>query len=542
MFPDNVSISLKNFKSLKEINNFKIRPLTFLFGKNGSGKNSFIQSLLFLSHNIQNFKEERDYRRMERVNSSFYKSNLFDLIDFDNIKGKYSSENYFSISLTLPIGFETYYKSIDEIDISWIFKNVNSNNAKQIEELKKYFVDSIHLADRATIGFKSIEEYSIEFKFSMQKDSMTSPVELITIKNSKNRVLYQICPNKHSKEAYIQNDIDYSFFEVPWKNEFIKNLFKNDFITGAPLFFRDAYEIDKEQDFQLFINVLSEYLKEQPNEIFWLQSNDLEKEEIIKEIIRSYFLLYFNIPQVVRDFILDISYVPSLRETPKSFYLSENDQFEEDIYYGLLYDLDEKTKFKRLGSATSLDLIEFINKYIRLLKLGDALTLESKNKGNELFAINIIEKGHKINISQSSSGFKQLLPIIYKSYYDTSLSRSRRFVEKMCIIEQPELHLHPSLQASMVEMFLDDQLKHRNFIIETHSEHIIRKVQVLIAKGELDKDRVAVYYFDKDEKTGNTSIKKMELEDNGFFKEPWPDGFFDDSYNLARELIYARKN
>ena len=34
----------------------------------------------------------------------------------------------------------------------------------------------------------------------------------------------------------------------------------------------------------------------------------------------------------------------------------------------------------------------------------------------------------------------------------------------------------------------------------------------------------------------------MELEDNGFFKEPWPDGFFDDSYNLARELIYARKN
>ena len=71
---------------------------------------------------------------------------------------------------------------------------------------------------------------------------------------------------------------------------------------------------------------------------------------------------------------------------------------------------------------------------------------------------------------------------------------------------------------------------------------MIRKIQVLIAKGDIDKNRVAVYYFNKDEKSGTTSIKEMEMEENGFFKEPWPDGFFDDSYNLARELIYARKN
>ena len=91
-------------------------------------------------------------------------------------------------------------------------------------------------------------------------------------------------------------------------------------------------------------------------------------------------------------------------------------------------------------------------------------------------------------------------------------------------------------------MFLDRQLENRNFIIETHSEHIIRKVQVLIANGKLDKDRVAVYYFDKDEKSGITSVRKMELEDNGFFKEPWPDGFFDDSFNLSMELLTAKRN
>jgi len=76
--------------------------------------------------------------------------------------------------------------------------------------------------------------------------------------------------------------------------------------------------------------------------------------------------------------------------------------------------------------------------------------------------------------------------------------------------------------------------------IETHSEHLIRKIQVLIANGELDRDKVSVMYFDNNE--GSTKIKKMEIEENGFFKEPWPYGFFDDSANLSWELLTANKN
>ena len=80
-------------------------------------------------------------------------------------------------------------------------------------------------------------------------------------------------------------------------------------------------------------------------------------------------------------------------------------------------------------------------------------------------------------------------------------------------------------------------------IIETHSEHLIRKLQVLIAKGELAREKVGVWYFKK--VNGITKVEKMEIDENGLFKNDWPDGFFDDSTDLTMELFEAlrkRKN
>ena len=88
----NKSLNIRNFKCLQDIE-LEIKPLTFLFGKNGTGKSSLIQALLFLSHNIQKFQSEREYERRERINTSFYSSDIFDLINFNEAKSKYSNKN-----------------------------------------------------------------------------------------------------------------------------------------------------------------------------------------------------------------------------------------------------------------------------------------------------------------------------------------------------------------------------------------------------------------------------------------------------------------
>jgi predicted ATPase len=68
-------------------------------------------------------------------------------------------------------------------------------------------------------------------------------------------------------------------------------------------------------------------------------------------------------------------------------------------------------------------------------------------------------------------------------------------------------------------------------------------LQISIAKNPKFKERIAVYYFDNS--SGETLIKEIEFEDNGFFKEPWPEGFFDEASDLAYALLEAqigRKN
>ncbi|HMU44267.1 MAG TPA: DUF3696 domain-containing protein [Ignavibacteriaceae bacterium] len=557
MSSNNISISLKNFKSLREINDLEIKPLTFLFGKNGSGKSSFIQSLLFLSHTIQNANLEIDQYRNERVNTSYYKSKYFEFLSFNEISTKLFEENEVDFEIKLPVGFITYGKEFDDIKIDpKILENENLDSIKKMSaEIIQYFSELTFMYEKELTGtapdvFTKIETYFIGFNFVEQKNLFELPLDSITLKDANKKYIYKYYFKKTSNKPYEDyNIIEYSFFEDPPKNDFVKNLFSSS-LYGSPIFSQNYADSAIEEKFELLMMVLSEVIKTGKYEVYWLGLNEVDKEKLIKGIIYTFLLLYNIIPQRINYLFKNISYVPALRETPKSNYLCEYEQFGKDIYYGLLYDLDDRTKYidrstlgllKKRGVTQTLK--EFINKHIKRLGLGEEIILEQISPGNSLYGLYLIEKGQKINFSQTSSGFKQLLPIIYKAY--TTIGGYDRFSQDICIIEQPELHLHPSLQANLVNVFLDEQIKNRNFIIETHSEHIIRKVQVLIAKGELDRDRVAVYYFDKDEKTGITSIQEMELEDNGFFKEPWPDGFFDEASDLAYTLLEAqikRKN
>ena len=80
-------------------------------------------------------------------------------------------------------------------------------------------------------------------------------------------------------------------------------------------------------------------------------------------------------------------------------------------------------------------------------------------------------------------------------------------------------------------------------LIETHSEHLIRRLQSLVANpdNKFTKDDVAIYYVDMD-KQGDSTVTKMEMNDSGQFLQKWPSGFFDKGYELSKELLqFAQK-
>jgi predicted ATPase len=100
------------------------------------------------------------------------------------------------------------------------------------------------------------------------------------------------------------------------------------------------------------------------------------------------------------------------------------------------------------------------------------------------------------------------------------------------IFEQPEIHLHPRVQADLADLFVDaiharEDADNRDcqFIIESHSEHFLRRLQRRIAEEELSEADAALYFV---RAIGGTAhIEELDVDRYGNIKN-WPEGFFGD--------------
>ena len=106
----------------------------------------------------------------------------------------------------------------------------------------------------------------------------------------------------------------------------------------------------------------------------------------------------------------------------------------------------------------------------------------------------------------------------------------------MLFIQQPELHIHPSVQVGLGDLFIDGALNHGlSFLIETHSEHLIMRLQRRLretAAGELPEgqaplaaEQVNIVYLDRNDQGVVTQVN-IGLEADGKFADRWPRGFF----------------
>lgn len=115
------------------------------------------------------------------------------------------------------------------------------------------------------------------------------------------------------------------------------------------------------------------------------------------------------------------------------------------------------------------------------------------------------------------TGISQVIPVIVASLLDN---------EQLVAIEQPELHVHPRIQAELGDLFIDAwQRKQNQFILETHSEHLILRLQRRVREHRISQDDVGVYYVSQGE-DGQTRVNQLRLDDEGDFIDNWPGGFF----------------
>ena len=169
-------------------------------------------------------------------------------------------------------------------------------------------------------------------------------------------------------------------------------------------------------------------------------------------------------------------------------------------------------------------LFEQTIRWMKEMNLADGLSIRALGSSAR-YELLIENDGQASNLKDVGVGVSQVLPVIVAALFAQP--------GHIVIVEEPESHLHPLAQSKLAEL-LAQVSKDRNvqFIVETHSEHLFRRMQTLIAKQQIKPKEAAMYFVERDGKAAR--MRPLELDDFGRVKN-WPEGFFGDALGETRE-------
>ncbi len=185
---------------------------------------------------------------------------------------------------------------------------------------------------------------------------------------------------------------------------------------------------------------------------------------------------------------------------------------------------DRKYNHKKKQPLSTLEVI--VAKALTEMGLVDGFKITRISDDRQDYDVKVKTKGSDVytDIPDVGFGISQILPILVQLYYAP--------INSIIIMEQPELHLHPSAQSALADIMIAaisarENATPRNIqlIIETHSEHFLRRFQRRIAEKSLSEDKFAAYFANSEESPAVLEPLQINL-----FGEiiNWPKNFFGD--------------
>lgn len=247
-----------------------------------------------------------------------------------------------------------------------------------------------------------------------------------------------------------------------------------------------------------------------------------------------------------RFFARSIKYLGPLRDDPKPLYPLEALVNPLDIGYRgehtaavlelnrdrlVEYIHPEAIENGKIPEFTDSDTLhDAAQRWLSYLGVAEDVSTSDKGKfGHEMqVKTKGVNKTH--DLTNVGVGVSQVLPIIIMSLLSEDGS--------ILIFEQPELHLHPLVQARLSDFFIAISLQGKQCIIESHSEYLIKRLRRRTAEfsDETLTDISKIYFVERN--NGVSSYKPISLNAFGNVSE-WPKDFFDQSDKETEQIIKA---
>lgn len=488
------TIKFNNYRGFKN-EEFKFSRINILIGENSAGKSSIFKFLLALKQSLRspNNKESNLSFSSEDTDLGSYR----DVIANHDIKKKLLfsftfNNDYFEYFLNYMLG-----PADEELPDSF--------------EKRDSFIGSF---------FQGISQEKTTAEFTLSSDLSEHKNISTIIYNEK------IGELNFSFKEYLNNEVGQDIYLLDNK-PICTVIFKSYFYKKTFIF--DEIEYEK----QAFLTIIDGgSLREQ-----------IEKQFKDEEFSRLYWHIAFLL--VAQNFtqlklsILD--YInPILSEPAKRIYIKGDQRNTNRIRN--IKDLVDFLSNKKTHPSFKKDL----SKILSTFGIADSIDLKQQNDGftNEL---RLTQNGLENNIKDVGFGVSLQIPIFAQALISENNVPTRNLLTKrhsnfygkgeILLIEQPEVHLHPSLQAKFIDTLL--QIGNNNvYFIETHSEHIIRMLQLLVKerKYNLNSEDIAIYYLKKDGKRMISTFHKIDSK-TGKLTPNFPKGFYDVSYNLTFKLM-----
>ncbi|TDQ06240.1 DUF3696 domain-containing protein [Pedobacter metabolipauper] len=484
------SLTLENFRSFKK-QTFDFSKFNILIGENSSGKSSILKFLLALKQSFQT--------PASREINLLFKGEFADL-------GSYKESIYYQDE-NLPLSFTFLF---DEKYLEF-FKNFMTDNGEELEDRK--------ILDRI-FDIPNLGETSVRYELTRELNDHNSIKTNLKCAQIGDLFIYHFPEESLNDKTYIYRprcSIRYLDYSENMIYEFIELEYQKDgfmtLITAGSLL----------KQIRKSLNISNSTLDKPDHE---LTAEELTKKNKCDTIFNK--IAYLLISQNYLRYFLDrIDYINPINTHPSRVYLLTDQRRISSVK-----DLDDVIEFFSRRDKFTLAVFD---DFVQILRdLGIAQNLEIiQDERLPVRELRVKVKDLLSNIKDVGYGVSLQLPIILKALLADRIARNKNTI---IMIEQPEVHLHPRLHAELINALLKLS-KNTTYFIETHSEHIIRKLQVLVKEEShaLNADDVTIHYLLRVEH--QSEVTHHKIESNGLLNPQFPSGFFDNSFTLAKQLL-----